>query len=120
MGNPLAIVEPKLVKDPVCGMSVDPAKAAGSFPFQGTTYHFCSRGCLAKFQANPDKYLHPDATPEVMPAGGDPKTIPGTIYTCPMHPEIEQEGFGTCPLCGMALEPKEATLAPDDDFASFD
>jgi P-type Cu+ transporter len=115
VGNPFAIVEPKLVKDPVCGMSVDPAKAAGSFPFEGNTYHFCSRGCVAKFQSDPEKYLHPAAVPEAMGAGGPLETDPGAIYTCPMHPEVEQVGPGACPMCGMALEQKEATLAPEDD-----
>jgi P-type Cu+ transporter len=97
-------------------MNVDPAVAlqpsgAGSFAFEGGTYYFCSRGCNAKFQADPTKYLHPEAQPEAMPGG---------LYLCPMHPEVEQEGFGTCPLCGMALEPKEASAAPDDDSELHD
>ena len=99
--NPFAIVSPKLFKDPVCGMMVDPAHAAGSHVFEGVTYWFCSTHCVAKFQADPNKYLHPQAAPEAMPAGK---------YTCPMHPEIVQDGFGTCPKCGMALEPMEASL----------
>jgi P-type Cu+ transporter len=105
--NPFVVVgAAKLERDPVCGMNVDPATAAGSFAFQGTTYHFCGKSCLIKFQAEPGKYLHPAATPEQMPAG---------VYTCPMHPEVEQDGFGTCPICGMALEPRDATAAPEDD-----
>ena len=82
-------------------MNVDPAKAAGSFAFEGATYHFCSKGCLEKFKADPHKYLHPQAKPEEMPAGK---------YTCPMHPEVVQDGFGSCPICGMALEPMEVSL----------
>ena len=98
-------------------MSVDPAKSAGSFAYQGVTYHFCGRSCLAKFQADPERYLHPDAKPEPMNA---PAIQPGVNaasieYTCPMHPEVVQLGPGACPLCGMALEPKEATAAPEDE-----
>ena len=100
--GPFAIVAPKTAKDPVCGMNVDPARAAGSFAFESVTYHFCSTHCLAKFQADPRKYLQPQAAPEAMPAGQ---------YTCPMHPEVLQDGFGTCPQCGMALEPMEVSLA---------
>jgi Cu+-exporting ATPase len=99
--NPFAIVNPKTAKDPVCGMNVDPAKAAGSYVFEGTTYYFCSTGCLAKFKADPHKYLHPAAKPAAMPSGK---------YTCPMHPEVVQDGFGTCPKCGMALEPMNVSL----------
>ena len=100
--GPFAIVTPKTAKDPVCGMNVDPARAAGSFAFETVTYYFCSAHCLAKFQADPRKYLQPQAAPEAMPAGQ---------YTCPMHPEVRQDGFGTCPQCGMALEPMEVSLA---------
>ena len=83
-------------------MNVDPATAAGSYVFETVTYYFCNTHCLAKFQADPNKYLHPQAAPEIMPAGQ---------YTCPMHPEIVREGFGSCPVCGMALEPMEVSLA---------
>ena len=91
------------VKDPVCGMDVDPARAAGVASHEGKQYHFCSTHCVAKFQADPARYLRPVAAsaPEAMPAGR---------YTCPMHPEIVRDGFGTCPLCGMALEPMEVSL----------
>ena len=89
------------VKDPVCGMTVDPATSKHRFQHGGTTYHFCSAGCQTKFEANPAKYLAPKAAP--VPAK------PGAIYTCPMHPQIRQEGPGTCPICGMALEPVEVT-----------
>lgn len=87
------------VKDPVCGMEVTPAKAAGSFEYRGDTYYFCGKGCLAKFQADPLKYLDPKPA---IPAAG----TKDVEYTCPMHPEVVQMGPGTCPICGMALEPK--------------
>ena len=91
------------VKDPVCGMTVDPAKSAHSAEFAGTTYHFCSAGCREKFIAEPARYAKP--TPEPQRAA-----VPeGTIYTCPMHPEIRQAGPGNCPICGMTLEPVVAT-----------
>ncbi|MFN4260090.1 MAG: heavy metal translocating P-type ATPase [Gemmataceae bacterium] len=85
------------VIDPICGMTVDPANAAGAHEYQGTTYYFCSTHCLRKFQAEPAKYLNETAEPEPMPAG--------TTYTCPMHPEVISDHPGSCPKCGMALEP---------------
>ncbi len=87
-------------KDPVCGMEVTPAKAAGSFEYRGQIYYFCGKGCLAKFQADPDKFLAPK------PAIAEPEAHRDIEYTCPMHPEVVQMGPGTCPICGMALEPK--------------
>jgi Cu+-exporting ATPase len=89
------------VKDPVCGMTVDPATAKHRSEHGGRTYYFCSAGCRAKFEADPVRYLAPPSAP-VEPA-------PGAIYTCPMHPEIRQVGPGACPICGMALEPLVAT-----------
>ena len=84
--------------DPVCGMKVDPASTAHHAEHDGQTYHFCSAGCRTTFVADPPRYLQPaSAPPAVVPAGAQ--------YTCPMHPEIVQDGPGTCPLCGMALEP---------------
>jgi Cu+-exporting ATPase len=91
------------VLDPVCGMRVDPASSRHHTEHDGQTVHFCSAGCRTKFIADPPKYLHPTA--EAAPA----PQPPGTIYTCPMHPQIRQEGPGSCPLCGMALEPLEVT-----------
>jgi Cu+-exporting ATPase len=90
--------------DPVCGMSVDPAKTPHRCAHGGKTYYFCSGGCAAKFAADPARYLHQslEAKP-VLPVPA------GTIYTCPMHPEIRQIGPGSCPICGMALEPDVAT-----------
>ena len=93
--------------DPICGMTVEPAKAAGSHEHGGTRYYFCSRHCLAKFQADPAKYIRP-AAPAAQPA---PQMA--ASYTCPMHPEILQIGPGSCPKCGMALVPAEG--AEEDD-----
>src|SRR6516165_9756636 len=91
------------VRDPVCGMSVDPATSKHRFEHKGETFHFCSAGCRTKFEADPAKYLEKKTTaPANVPAG--------TIYTCPMHPQIRQVGPGTCPICGMALEPEVASL----------
>ena len=90
-----------MVKDPVCGMDVDPATAKHQAEFEGRTYFFCSAGCRAKFEAEPKKYLKPAA--DSPPPGAD------AIYTCPMHPEIRQIGPGSCPICGMALEPVAVT-----------
>jgi P-type Cu+ transporter len=89
------------VKDPVCGMSVDPATAKNHAIHAGQSYFFCSAGCRTKFVADPGKYLSP-----APPAPSEPA---GTIFTCPMHPEIRQVGPGACPICGMALEPEQAT-----------
>jgi Cu+-exporting ATPase len=87
------------VIDPVCGMTVDPAKTAHHAEHQGDAFHFCSGGCRAKFVADPERYLKPAEAPP------RPKVRDGAIYTCPMHPEIRQVGPGACPICGMALEP---------------
>ncbi len=103
------------VKDPVCGMSVDPATAKHHAQHEGQDYYFCSNGCRTKFEADPPKYLAPAETrvAEPMPEG--------TIYTCPMHPEIRQEGPGSCPICGMALEPETISLedAPNPELADM-
>ena len=85
--------------DPVCGMSVDPAHAAGSTQYNGKSYYFCHPSCLEKFQKDPEKYLAPK-NKEVAQAA--PENVE---YTCPMDPEVRQIGPGSCPKCGMALEP---------------
>ncbi|MBU4135799.1 MAG: YHS domain-containing protein, partial [Alphaproteobacteria bacterium] len=87
--------------DPVCGMTVDPATAAHRAAHEGRDYFFCSAGCRTKFVAEPDRYL--GEKPQPAPV------VPGAIYTCPMHPEVRQEGPGSCPICGMALEPETVT-----------
>jgi P-type Cu+ transporter len=110
--------------DPVCGMTVDPATATGSTAHNGTTYHFCSRHCLAKFEADPAKYLSPTAKPESHSCCGakaahapqpPAEVVEGAKYTCPMHPEVVQDGPGTCPKCGMALEPMMPVAGEEDD-----
>ena len=90
------------VRDPVCGMSVDPATSRYRFDYRGETFHFCSAGCQTKFAADPQKYLDQSRPKAAVPEG--------TIYTCPMHPQIRQVGPGNCPICGMALEPEVASL----------
>lgn len=108
--------------DPVCGMTVDPGNAAGSLAHDGTTYHFCSRHCLEKFRTNPMQYLgaKPAAGAHSCCHGAASTTpatpaAPGTKYTCPMHPEVVRDGPGTCPKCGMALEPMVPQLGDEDD-----
>ncbi|MEW6449096.1 MAG: heavy metal translocating P-type ATPase [Pseudomonadota bacterium] len=93
---------PGLVKDPVCGMDVDPHTAKHRASHAGHPYYFCSNGCREKFVANPDKYLAASSKPAV-------SADANAIYTCPMHPEIRQIGPGSCPICGMALEPVVAS-----------
>ncbi len=95
---------PQKVRDPVCGMSVDPRRSQHRAEHAGRTYHFCSASCRTKFLADPARYLTPEGA---KPAAAQ---VPErTIYTCPMHPEIRQIGPGSCPICGMALEPVLAT-----------
>jgi Cu+-exporting ATPase len=92
--------------DPVCGMRVNPASAAGSYAFRGTTYYFCATSCLERFKANPDSFLSP------APGNAVPPPQPGTQYFCPMDPEVRQDTPGGCPKCGMALEPDLSTAPP--------
>lgn len=102
-----------VVKDPVCGMNVDTKTAKFHYDLGGTSYYFCSAGCLAKFKADPDRYLNPPATDPAVTApalGALPGPAEGTVWTCPMHPQIRRNGPGQCPICGMALEPLEPTL----------
>jgi Cu+-exporting ATPase len=98
------------VKDPVCGMMVDPHTAKHRHEHHGHTYYFCNPKCREKFIAEPGKYLAGEAPKEEVPAG--------TTYTCPMHPEIRQIGPGSCPICGMALEPELVSLddAPNPEL----
>ncbi|MEA2740790.1 MAG: P-type Cu+ transporter, partial [Acetobacteraceae bacterium] len=100
------------VSDPVCGMKVDPATSKHRLDHAGTTYHFCSAGCRTKFEADPAQYLAPK------PAKAGAPAKPDAIYTCPMHPEIRRQGPGSCPICGMALEPLEVTAeaAPNHEL----
>jgi Cu+-exporting ATPase len=99
--------------DPVCGMRVDPVTAKHRFSYNGQDYFFCSARCRERFEAEPEKFLSPGAPPAAAPTG--------TIYTCPMHPEVRQVGPGSCPICGMALEPEQVSLddAPDPELADM-
>jgi Cu+-exporting ATPase len=104
----------KTAKDPVCGMSVTIDTAKHTAEHAGRTYYFCSAGCRVKFAADPARYLADEKpTPEPMPEG--------TIYTCPMHPEVRQVGSGSCPICGMALEPELVTAdaAPNPELVDM-
>jgi P-type Cu+ transporter len=99
--------------DPVCGMRVDPATARHRATHQGKDYFFCSGRCRERFAAEPEKFLQPKPAEPASPAG--------TIYTCPMHPEVRQVGPGSCPICGMALEPEQVSLddTPDPELADM-
>jgi Cu+-exporting ATPase len=99
--------------DPVCGMKVKVATARHVAQHAGHTHYFCNSKCLAKFEADPERYLKPAAAEPEMPVG--------SIYTCPMHPEIRQVGPGSCPICGMALEPAEVSLeqGPNPELADM-
>ncbi|MGE0851584.1 MAG: heavy metal translocating P-type ATPase [Hyphomicrobiaceae bacterium] len=103
-----------LAKDPVCGMTVDPHKAKHTATHAGRPYYFCSAGCRTKFLAAPERYLAPQQ------AKAEP-VAEGAIYTCPMHPEIRQVGPGSCPICGMALEPLEvgADTGPNPELVDM-
>jgi Cu+-exporting ATPase len=100
-------------RDPVCGMSVDPATAKHRFTYKEQEYLFCSARCRARFEAEPEKFLAPKQPEPAAPAGA--------IYTCPMHPEVRQVGPGACPICGMALEPEQISLdhAPDPELVDM-
>ncbi len=127
------------VIDPVCGMTVHPDSAAGSFEYQDKTYYFCSAHCLEKFRKDPESFLarpqakmtqlvgiqrtksQPEENSQLPGTPGSNRASdigPGTldsVYTCPMHPEIVRDGPGSCPICGMALEPRTASLDQDEN-----
>ncbi len=91
---------PDRLKDPVCGMMVDPHATRHRTTYGGHTFYFCSAGCRQKFEADPSRYLVPEQAKQ-----REAPAAEGAIYTCPMHPEVRQTGPGSCPICGMALEP---------------
>ena len=111
--------------DPVCGMTVDLSKDKPTFDYNGTTYHFCSNGCREKFAADPERYLSKENAPTSHDhhhhhdhAGHAHAAKPATgagKYTCPMHPEIVSDHPGSCPICGMALEPMVASLDEEEN-----
>jgi P-type Cu+ transporter len=102
--------DPNVAVDPVCGMNVNRDTAKHRLDYRGQEYFFCSARCRERFEAEPAKFLKPKAPEPPAPAG--------TIYTCPMHPEVRQAGPGSCPICGMALEPEQVSLddAPDPEL----
>jgi len=100
--------------DPVCGMAVEAKNAAGSNEHDGHTYFFCSTHCLDRFANSPDEFIQSaEASTSASSVSIDQHGLSGAIYTCPMHPEVRQEGPGACPKCGMALEP--STVSVDDE-----
>jgi P-type Cu+ transporter len=108
------VAAPPDVIDPVCGMTIAPADAVGRVEHGGKTYYFCSDTCLKAFQADPGKFL---ATPR----GAAPTASASTQWTCPMHPEIVRDQPGSCPICGMALEPRTVSLdeGPNPELADL-
>lgn len=119
-----------IVKDPVCGMDVDISTTKYIYNLEGADYYFCSAGCLQKFKAYPDSYIYSTKpTASCCHGHGNHKpqaqhsvaTNANAIYTCPMHPEVRQVGSGTCPKCGMALEPEKVTFsdAPDPELVDM-
>lgn len=105
---------PGTVTDPVCGMGVDPAATPHIATHASVHHYFCSAGCLAKFNADPARYM------SGAPRAAKPAPE-GAIWTCPMHPEVQRPGPGSCPICGMALEPMTPTLTdgPSPEFADM-
>ena len=103
----------ELVRDPVCGMSVDPHGSRHRHEHAGQMHHFCSERCRARFAAEPERFLEVPAPAPEAPADA--------IYTCPMHPEVRQVGPGSCPICGMALEPAQVTAEarPNPELADM-
>jgi Cu+-exporting ATPase len=116
------------VRDPVCGMDIDPSTAAAQRDHGGATFYFCSTHCAAKFDRNPAQFVDVgDNSHEEhscchghAPAVSAVPADPGAIYTCPMHPEVEQIGPGSCPICGMALEPKTISADTPEDTSELD
>lgn len=106
---------PQFEIDPVCKMRVLPETAAARYDHDGKTYYFCATRCMERFKADPRSFLGPVKDPKLQADDSD------IIYTCPMHPEVRQHGFGTCPKCGMALEPEVAQMdeGPNPELADM-
>jgi Cu+-exporting ATPase len=105
------------VVDPVCGMTISPADSVGEIEHDGQTYHFCNDSCLQRFKRDPQQFVGPAAARHAPEASADPDAE----FTCPMHPEIRQKGPGSCPICGMALEPVNVSLEeqPNEELADM-
>src|SRR5436190_2348108 len=118
--SPSGVTPPETRVDPVCKMLVTPETAAAKYEYNGKTYYFCMPGCRDKFAADPERYLSVPAADALASIANSELRAPHSAveFTCPMHPEIVQLGPGSCPICGMALEPKEITLddAPDPEY----
>src|SRR5262245_6878527 len=117
---------PPSVLDPVCGMEVKDTEKAPSAAHDGHPYYFCCDGCRRGFEKEPEKYLNrPPSAPRTHVMHRAPAAVSGAsasgaasgLYTCPMHPEVVQDGPGDCPICGMALEPLVATQAAPEESA---
>ncbi len=107
--------------DPVCGMTVKPESAAGSFEYKGIVYYFCGGSCLNRFKDDPASFLTVSDV-QTMPVGitkREPKNATNVEYTCPMHPQISKMGPGSCPICGMALEPRVISLDAEEDTSEL-
>jgi P-type Cu+ transporter len=120
-GLPILPIVPR-EKDPVCGMTVELLKAPGKVERNGRVYYFCSQGCVERFEQDPEKFLAVPGTAGMEPRPAPPAANSKMIrYTCPMHPEIVQIGPGTCPKCGMALEPMDmaAVETADPEYESI-
>jgi Cu+-exporting ATPase len=120
--GPAAATPAATAIDPVCGMTVDLNAGKPTFDYGGVTWHFCSRGCHDRFAADPERYVHGahasggSAAPRAEPPSPPARPAPAsgvTLYTCPMHPEIVRDAPGSCPICGMALEPMVASAADE-------
>jgi Cu+-exporting ATPase len=107
MESPMSPPAVTKVVDPVCGMKIDPARAAGSSRYGGETIYFCSKGCKAKFDADPAAYTKNNDLPP-------PRESASGQWTCPMHPDVVCDSSGSCPICGMALEPRTMQLTDDN------
>ena len=98
-------------RDPVCGMTVDPARTPHHHVRDGVAYHFCGARCLERFRGEPERFLAPTSKPP---------TATAAEWTCPMHPEIVRPGPGSCPICGMALEPRTVPLDAEESNPELD
>jgi Cu+-exporting ATPase len=103
------------MKDPVCGMEVNPERTGFHAVHDGQRYHFCSEGCLRKFEATPAAYANSHEEAAASQGASRVATSDVMVYTCPMHPEVRQQGAGACPICGMALEPLTASAAKEQE-----